>query len=145
MKRIFVLSALLMGCFAVCTAFSNNVLPAFAEKPSVSVTMESCEDVCRKCQKVCEDTLAYCEKKGGKHSEVKHLNTLKDCITACKTSADFLSRKSERHTKSCAFCAEICKACATSCEAFGDDKQMKDCAAECRRCASSCDKMAKMK
>lgn len=144
MKKIIVVVALLMGC-CVCTTSNKISLPAFAEKASETMSMESCEEVCKKCQKVCENTLAYCEKKGGKHADAKHLDLLKDCITACKTSADFLSRKSDNHTKSCAFCAEICKLCALSCESFEDDKQMKECGAECRRCESSCAKMAEMK
>lgn len=82
---------------------------------------------------------------GIRNAEVKHINTLKDCIQACKTSANFLSRNSANHMKSCAFCAEICKLCAKSCEAMPDDKKMKACADECRTCAESCDKMANMK
>lgn len=143
MKKILVLLTLILGFFAFSADGTLSGLPAVAQ--TGAPTMESCKAVCRSCQTVCEKTLAYCKKKGGKHTEAKHLDTLKDCITACKTSADFLSRKSANHMKSCAFCAEICRACAASCEAFGDDKQMKDCAAECRKCAESCEKMSKMK
>jgi len=145
MKKIFVLFTLMVGFFALCASSTITVLPASAQAKSAPVTMESCLATCRKCQKVCENTLAYCKKKGGKHAEAKHINVLKDCIQACKTSADFLSRNSENHGKSCGLCAEICKLCAQSCEAMSDDKQMKDCAAECRKCAESCDKMASMK
>jgi hypothetical protein len=143
MKRFMVLIiAVAMGIFAVSAGGPITCPQAIAQKSDAPVTMESCQTQCRNCQKICEKTLAYCQKKGGKHAEAKHINTLKDCITACKTSADFLNRKSERHAKSCAFCAEICRACAVSCETFKGDKQMQDCAAECRRCAESCDKMA---
>lgn len=144
MKRILVLCALMLGVFAISASSTIIVQPAHAQAKSAP-TMESCEATCRKCQKVCEDTLAYCQKKGGKHVEAKHINTLKDCIQACKTSANFLSRNSANHMKSCAFCAEICKLCAKSCEAMPDDKKMTACADECRTCAESCEKMANMK
>ncbi len=107
-----------------------------------TLTAESCASTCRNCQKVCEETLAYCKEKGGRHTDTKHINLLEDCITACQTSVYFLSRKSENHMKSCAFCAEICNACADSCDAMADDEQMKKCADECRKCAQSCEKMA---
>lgn len=111
---------------------------------SVMPTMASCTEQCRKCDKVCETTLAYCRKKGGKHAEVKSISRLEDCIASCKLSADYMSRKSENHMKSCGFCAEICRSCAETCEQFKDDKQMKECAEECRRCLDSCTKMSKM-
>lgn len=142
MKRIVILLCLMLGLFAVsATSSIITALPAKAE----AMNMEACEAQCKNCQKVCQETLAYCKDKGGKYAEAKHLNTLKDCILACKTSADFLSRNSANHMKSCGFCAAICKTCADSCATFADDKKLKECVAECRKCAESCDKMANMK
>lgn len=142
MKRVVLLLSVMIGLFAVSvTSTIVSALPAGAQH----MNMDACEATCRKCQKVCEETLAYCKKKGGKHAEAKHINTLKDCILSCKTSADFLSRNSANHMKSCGFCASICKVCAESCDTFADDKKMKDCADECRKCAESCEKMSNMK
>ena len=145
MRRVLVLVTLVFTFAAFSHVEPLTALPAHAQQSSAPVTMESCEAQCRKCQKICENTLGYCKKKGGKHTELKHLNVLQDCILVCKTSAEFLSRKSENHTRSCAFCAGICKICAKSCESMSEDKQMKACAEECRRCAASCEEMAKMK
>lgn len=144
MKRILVLCTLMIGLFALFASPNITIQPASAQAKSTAVTMDSCLATCRKCQKMCENTLSYCKKKGGKHAEAKHINTLKDCIQACKTSADYLSRNSQNHDKSCGFCAEICKICAKSCETMPEDKQMKACAAECRTCAESCEKMSNM-
>ncbi len=144
-KKIVVLFMLILGCFAFSSNTSISAQTGTNTQNATMPSMESCEAVCRKCQKVCEKTLAYCRKKGGKHAENKHLDTLRDCIAACKMSAEFLSRNSANHAKSCGFCADICKLCAESCESFGDDKQMKDCAAECRKCVESCEKMSNMK
>jgi hypothetical protein len=142
MKRVVLLISLMIGLFAFsATSSIISALPARAE----AMNMAACRTQCKICQKVCEDTLAYCQKKGGKYADAKHINTLKDCILACKTSANFLARNSANHMKSCGFCAAICKICADSCVTFTDDKTMKDCVAECRRCAESCDKMASMK
>ncbi len=43
-----------------------------------------------------------------------------------------------------AACAEICEACAESCDRIGG-KEMESCAEACRRCAQSCREMSKMK
>lgn len=141
MKRAIVLLILGFGLLAFGTMGGIRVLPASAQHAGHS--MQACLDQCRKCHSVCEKTLAYCQKKGGKYADAKHVNIMKDCILACKTSADFLSRNSELHNFSCGFCAAICRACAKSCETFKDDKQMKECADECNRCSSSCEKMCK--
>jgi hypothetical protein len=49
---------------------------------------------------------------------------------------------SPHHVRTCEVCAEVCTACAKSCEAFSGDDIMLRCAAECRRCAESCREMA---
>ena len=139
---------LIFGCILSMLFCSTGVATAQAKdgtkQASAMPTMSSCIDECKKCKKMCEDTLAYCKKKGGKLAEGKLINRLKDCVASCNLSADYMTRVSASHTKSCGFCAEICTACAVACEEFKDDKQMKDCAEECRRCADSCSKMAKM-
>ncbi len=139
MKKILVLFSVMFAMWAISVSgIVITAIPVSAEPMST----ESCEAACRKCQKVCEETLAYCKKKGGKHAS--HYNALKDCIMACKTSVDFLSRSSARHMKSCAFCAVICTDCAESCDTLPDDQKMKECAAECRKCAESCKKMSEL-
>lgn len=139
---------LIVGCILSMLCFGTSIVGAQpkdgTKQASAMPTMASCIEECKKCKKICETTLAYCKKKGGKHAEAKHINVLKDCIASCNLSADYMTRNSANHMKSCGFCAEICKACAESCEEFKDDKQMKECAEECRRCAESCTKMSKM-
>lgn len=139
MKRL-IMSLFAFAALAAGLTFSLGAL-ADTQAKHESATHASCEDRCKSCQSVCEKTLKYCQQKGGKHVEPGHIALLKDCITACKSSADYLSRNSALHAKACAICAEACNKCAESCEKF-DDKQMKDCAAECRKCAESCTKMS---
>ena len=80
---------------------------------------------------------------GGKHLEEKHFKVLTDCAEICATSSKFMLRESMFHSVICGTCAEICKACAKSCEEIGfDDETMKACADACRQCAESCEKMA---
>jgi hypothetical protein len=109
---------------------------------SAPPVMTECLTQCKSCQAKCEHTLSYCQKQGGKHTDAAHIKILKDCITTCKTSQDFMSRGSDLVGKACALCAEACKRCAESCATF-KDKVMQDCADECRKCEQSCASMAK--
>ncbi|MFP2926287.1 four-helix bundle copper-binding protein [Pyxidicoccus sp. 3LG] len=104
--------------------------------------MRQCIQNCLECHRVCVETLAYCLQKGGRHAEAKHVRLMMDCAEICQTSANFMLRGSELHTRTCFACAEVCERCAESCAAMGDDAMMKACAELCRRCAESCRKMS---
>jgi hypothetical protein len=69
---------------------------------------------------------------------------LLDCAEICQTSANFMLRGSELHSRTCWACAEICERCARDCERLSDDAYMRACAEACRRCANSCKHMAAM-
>ena len=104
--------------------------------------MNSCIENCTECHQICLETISYCLGKGGDHAASDHINLLSTCADICATSADAMLRGSSAHHVVCNACAEICRRCADSCEAFGDDEQMKRCAEMCRRCAESCSEMA---
>jgi hypothetical protein len=104
--------------------------------------MRQCIQNCLDCHRVCLETVAYCLQKGGKHADPKHLRLLMDCAEICQTSANFMLRGSELHTRTCFACAEVCERCEASCASMGDDATMKACADACRRCAESCRKMS---
>lgn len=96
------------------------------------------------CRAECQETLyGHCLQMGGAHVEPRHVKAMTDCIEACQTCADFMTRSSEHHAAMCAACAEICEACAKSCAAI-DSPQMQHCAETCRRCADSCREMSRM-
>ena len=102
--------------------------------------MEECLHECQNCASVCLRTAAiHCLETGGKHVEPVHFRTMLDCAQMCRTSAGFLLRGSELHAHTCRACAEICAACARSCEEIGD---MDECVEACRRCEKSCREMA---
>jgi hypothetical protein len=103
--------------------------------------MDICIQNCLDCFKICEQTLAECFGKQGKHSQASHLILLKSCAEICHTSAKFMMMQSKFHTSTCGVCAEVCQACAESCEAIGDEGQKK-CAEACRKCAESCSEMS---
>jgi hypothetical protein len=67
---------------------------------------------------------------------------LLDCADMCATSVNFMLRESTLHRKTSEVCAEVCIACAKSCESFPDDDVLSRCAEECRRCAETCREMA---
>lgn len=104
--------------------------------------MRRCIQECLECYSVCTETVTHCLEKGGMHAEAGHIRLLLDCATICQTSADFMLRGSELHTRTCGVCAEACERCAADCEKMADDPVMKHCAEVCRRCAESCRKMS---
>jgi hypothetical protein len=108
----------------------------------LTAEMKDCIERCQRCASVCLATVTHCLEKGGRHAEAEHVRLLLDCAGICETSAGFLSRGSDLHTRTCALCEEICAKCAASCDLMGDDPAMKACADECRRCAESCRRMA---
>ena len=134
MKRILMIFAML----AVMVAGLNLAQSAFAQGKA----SPECKTECNTCATVCEKTVAYCEKQGGKHAEAAHINAIKDCVATCKMSDKLMSHDSDLMSKSCALCKEACLKCAETCDTFKGDKQMKECADECRKCAKSCEKMA---
>ena len=103
--------------------------------------MHHCIEQCTECHNVCVETLAQCLQHGGKHAEPAHIRLLMDCAEICQTSANFMLRGSDLHTRTCAVCAEVCERCAQECARF-DEEFMKHCADACRRCAASCRQMA---
>ena len=105
--------------------------------------MQRCIEECTSCHQICIQTVSHCLQMGGKHAEARHIGLLLDCAQICQTSADYMLRGSQFHTRTCAVCAEVCEACAQDCERVDpNDQQMKACADICRRCAESCRRMA---
>jgi hypothetical protein len=110
----------------------------------LSREMQECIQNCSNCHSVCLQTVTYCLSMGGMHAEASHIRLMLDCVEICQTSANFMLRGSDLHTRTCAVCAEVCERCAQDCDRFGDDAQMKLCADTCRQCAESCRRMASM-
>jgi hypothetical protein len=108
---------------------------------SVSDDMQLCIQNCLMCHQTCEQMIAHCLNKGGRHATPDHIRLLQDCADICEMSADFMLRGSPFHSRTCAVCAEICRACAADCDSMADDEMMKACADMCRRCADSCQTM----
>lgn len=109
--------------------------------PTTTFSMSDCIDRCIACYRACEQAAAHCLQKGGRHADAEHIRALLDCAEICRTSSVFMLRGSEHHHLTCGVCAEICAACATSCDAL-NDSEMKRCADACRACAASCASMA---
>lgn len=129
MKRVILLVILLLGLSSAWP------LAGRAEEAG-------CKIECQTCASTCEKTLRYFSKRGGKDFDQAHINALKDCISACKQSADFMVRGSSMNKQACALCEQLCVRCAESCDNYQHDKTMEACAEECRKCAKSCHEMA---
>ncbi|GEJ55411.1 four-helix bundle copper-binding protein [Anaeromyxobacter diazotrophicus] len=115
--------------------------PGFQATPHfghMAEQLRRCIQECLSCFSVCEQTLAHCLRKGGKHAAAEHVKLLVDCAECCRAGASMMSRESAFHARMCALCADVCKACEESCEEFRDDQQMTACADACRSCHDAC-------
>jgi len=93
---------------------------------------------CWDCRNECQETLFnLCLEMGGRHAEERHVKLMMDCIAICQTTADFMTRRSSMYNEVAGVCAQICAACADSCERIGG-AEMLHCAEICRRCATCC-------
>ena len=106
--------------------------------------LRDCIANCLNCHSICTATITHCLEMGGQHAEMAHIRLMLDCAEICQTSANFMLRGSDLHSRTCGVCAEACERCARDCERFGDDAHMRACAEACRRCADSCKHMAAM-
>ncbi len=94
------------------------------------------------CYRICEETIAYCLKMGGRYVEPDHVQIVVDCAQMCNLHASFMIRNSNFAGRTAELCADICEKCAASCEAVDpEDTQLKTCAEMCRKCAASCRKV----
>ncbi len=139
MKSFYVTAilALAIAFFTPTGAFANN---SNGLKLAEAGAHATCASECNKCAERCEKALAHLEAKGASAATI---NTLKDCITLCKASADLKLRGSALSPKLAAACAEACKKCATVC-AETKDEALKDCVEQCNLCAEACTNTAKV-
>ncbi len=102
--------------------------------------MKACVEECLRCHSMCLGMASHhCLVAGGKHVGVTHFRLMLACAESCQAAANFMLVGSEKHKAMCGLCADICEACAQSCEELGD---MQDCVDACRRCAESCRRMS---
>ena len=107
---------------------------------TASDAMQRCIEQCLACYQSCQRmALNHCLERGGRHVEPQHFRLMIDCAEICRTRAAFMLSGSPRHRLTCGVCAELCRACADSCEQLGD---MQECVDACRACARSCAEMA---
>lgn len=95
----------------------------------------------KSCAAVCQQTAEYCNTKKGKYGQESLMNTIKDCITTCKSVSELLGRGSGLAIKAVPVCVEACNECAKACDQFKADKQLTECANECRKTASNMEKI----
>lgn len=109
----------------------------------MSKEMQVCIKSCLDSSDICKQTIVHCLSMGGEHAEATHIQLLLDCAEICQTSANFMSRQSNRHSDICRICEGVCQSCAENCRTF-DDESMERCADACERSAESCKAMAAM-
>jgi len=102
--------------------------------------MHDAIELALRCHQECTETFQYCLQHGGEHADPHHLKIMQTSIEICYSSARFMMLQSPYHQIICELCAQICMACAKSCEELKDDAMLR-CAEICRRCAESCSQM----
>ena len=135
MKRI------ILACFVLGLFLLGGLMLSARAADEGGRSMSGCEQNCSSCQSMCEKSSQYVKKLAGKAATPERLKLFADCISICKTSHDFLKRGSQFHPEVCKVCADVCNACAKSCQELNDPK-LKECIEECKKCADSCQKMA---
>lgn len=108
---------------------------------ATAIEMQRCIDECLNCCEVCVRTMEHWFELHGKNVGGSQIRALSDCLAICQTTAGFVLRGSQFHTRACSVCAEICRECERECRRFTDDEAMQRCAEACRRCAESCERM----
>jgi hypothetical protein len=118
--------------------------PAAAPRPGAGQAgdLRRCIDDCLNCHRVCLGMTPYSLETGSHHAGAEHVRLLLDCAEICRTTANFMLRRSSLHAHTCAVCADVCTRCARACEKLQDDARMQACAEVCRRCAESCKQIA---
>ncbi len=102
--------------------------------------MTQCIQMCLDCHRICyKDAMKTCLEMGGQHVAPPHFRLMMNCAEICQTSANFMLTGSELHKLTCGVCAQVCTACALSCEGLDG---MEQCAQTCKRCAQMCFQMA---
>ena len=107
---------------------------------ATSPAMQTCIDACLSCYQTCLGMASqHCLKIGGAHVEAEHFRLMMSCAETCRTCAHLMLIGSPIHKHQCGTCAEVCAACAASCESVGD---MDACVRACRACEETCRRMA---
>lgn len=107
--------------------------------PHIRPEMQACIDSCMDCHAMCIGSVSHhCLETGGEHVEKSHVRLLLACAEMCRATAAIMLMGVEQHKQVCRLCADICIACAQSC----DKLDMQDCMRACRECAEDCRSMA---
>lgn len=127
--------------FMVLCAF---VFSAYSLSASAQTTAEIAKNNCDSCANFAAKTLNYCVTKKGNYGKASMTNALKDVVTACKSSSEFIANASALQKKSAAIAIEACNECIKACggSTVSSDVNIKACADECRKCASNLGKVA---
>jgi hypothetical protein len=94
--------------------------------------MESCTQ-CH--QTLMHTAMQYSLPHGGKQLMPEHFRLLVNCAELCQTTANFQLSDSPFCRQLSLLNAQMCEACAASCEEIGD---LDDCVQACRQCADCC-------
>ena len=101
-------------------------------------TYQTCIDICLECAAACNRCLAACLNEIEVDHLAKCIQLDMECSAICRTTAQFMSLKSEHANAICQICADVCNACAAECNKHDHLEHCRECAEICHRCAEEC-------
>lgn len=106
-----------------------------------SEILDDCRNHCGRAADHCLEELRKGTEQREAYARAHELT--RDCQQLCSLSADLTSRGSPVAHHAHAACAEVCRACAESCEKIAGDKILQDCARACRTAEEHCRNMGR--
>jgi hypothetical protein len=101
---------------------------------------KKCIEACLACASLCNNCASSCLQEKDVKMMASCIQLDMECAVLCYASAQLMSMDSARVIDFCRLCAEVCTACAASCEEH-DNNHCKACAAACKKCARECMKI----
>ena len=101
---------------------------------------ESCIAACNASAEACNQCAVACLFEPNREELARCVQLDMDCAEICRLAAAYMARGSELTGEMCAFCADVCDACAEECERH-EMSHCRKCAAACRACAQECRNM----
>lgn len=108
----------------------------------MTAQMRDCADACDACRRQCSILVAHGLESGGVLASAPHVQVVMDCVVICTATAELLARGSARHAAFCRLCADICRACESSCLSMPQGSTVARCAELSHACAEACSALA---
>jgi hypothetical protein len=139
-RRLIVASMLLGSCLMMSSAQQGAVSALREDPASPHPHGGHHAQVIAACLRECESCSDHCARllESGRKEHLSSQRICRDCAELCSAALRIVARDGPLCELATQACAKACDLCATECERFSNDDQMKQCAKICRECAQVC-------